>query len=428
MPSDKLNDAAIRKAVPGDKPRKLTDGGGLYLELRPNGARWWRIKYRHAGKENRLSLGTYPDVTLAEARRRREAVRAQLAAGVDPAAVRKADRAELAADAHAQQLEDAGLPPVGSFEHVARDWLRLVHEPKVSAGYAKRSRIQLEADVFPIIGRLPVASVTAPMLLDLLRRIEARGALDTAHRVKQTCGLVFRYAIATGHAERDPVPDLRGALAAPVTQHYASTADPRMIGELLRAFHDYGGHPATRTALLLGALTFQRPGNVLAMRWADVDLDGALWSIPSADMKRTKQGKVSGKPHLVPLARQAVELLRALHPLTGAGLYCFPNQRSRDRPISNVTMNAAMRRMGFSADEMTAHGFRAMARTAMVENLPGIDPEWIEAQLAHGKAGPLGSAYDRAQYLPQRRQMMQTWADWLERLRAGATVVQFQAA
>jgi len=423
MPSDKLTDAAIRKAVPGDKPRKLSDGGGLYLELRPNGNRWWRIKYRHAGKENRLSLGTYPDVSLAEARRRREAVRAQLTVGIDPAEVRKTDKQSRTAEVQAERLEAAGLPPVGSFEHVAREWLRLVHEPSVSAGYAKRSRIQLETDVFPWIGRLPVASIAASKLLELLRKIEARGAQDTAHRVKQTCGLVFRYAITTGHAERDPVPDLRGALAVPLTRHYAATAEPRQIGELMRAFHGYSGHPATRTALLLGALTFQRPGNVLAMRWADLDLAGAMWAIPSADMKRTKQGKASGKPHLVPLSRQAVELLQALHPLTAAGPYCFPNQRTRERPISNVTMNAAMRRMGFSADEMTAHGFRAMARTAMVENLPGIDPEWIEAQLAHGKNGPLGSAYDRAQYLPQRALMMQAWADWLDRVRIGADVI-----
>jgi integrase len=299
-----------------------------------------------------------------------------------------------------------------------------VHEPKVSAGYAKRSRIQLEADVFPWIGRQPVGSITARMVLDLLRKIEARGARDTALRVKQTCGLVFRYAISQDLAERDPVPDLREAVAAPLTRHYAAVTEPRQIGELMRAFHGYTGHPATRTALLLGALTFQRPGNVLAMRWADLDLAGALWTIPSADMKRSKQAKASGRPHLVPLARQAVELLQALQPLTGAGPYCFPNQRTRERPISNVTMNAAMRRMGFSSDEMTAHGFRAMARTAMVEYLPGIDPEWIEAQLAHGKAGPLGAAYDRAQYLVQRRQMMQAWADWLDQVRNGAQVIE----
>lgn len=417
MPTDTLSDAAIRKAKPGEKPRKLGDGGGLYLEIQPTGARWWRLKYRIDGKEKRLSLGVYPTVGLADARKRRDQARALLAAGTDPSDERKADKADRERRREAHARAAAGLPMVGTFEDVAREWLRLVHEPKVSTGYARRSRIQLETDVFPWIGTKSVASITAPMLLDLLRKIEARGALDTAHRVKQTCGLVFRYAIATGHAERDPVPDLRGALAAPLVKHYAATDDPSKLGELLRAIAGYGGHPVTRAALSLAALTFQRPGNVLAMRWADVDLDAGTWTIPARDMKRTKQAKASGPDHLVPLATQAVAILSELHPLTSSGAYCFPNLRTKGRPISNVTMNAAMRRMGFGSDEMTAHGFRATARTIIAERLPAIDPEWIEAQLAHGKAGPLGAAYDRAQYLEQRRSMMQTWADYLDQLR-----------
>ena len=428
MPTDTLSDVAIRKAKPGDKPRKLSDGGGLYLELQPNGARWWRLKYRIHGKEKRLSLGVYPAVSLSDARKRRDEARVLVASGTDPSDERKADKQARHRQNDAQARAAAGIPQIGTFEDVAREWLRLVHEPKVSAGYAKRSRIQLETDVFPWIGARPVASVTAPMVLDLLRKIEARGALDTAHRVKQTCGLVFRYAIATGHAERDPVPDLRGALAAPLVKHYAATDDPAKLGELLRAMAGYGGHPVTRTALTLAALTFQRPGNVLAMRWADLDLDAGVWTIPAKDMKRTKQAKASGPDHVVPLATQAVQALRELHPLTSAGAYCFPNMRTKGRPISNVTMNAAMRRMGFGPDEMTAHGFRATARTIIAERLPGIDPEWIEAQLAHGKAGPLGAAYDRAQYLAQRRTMMQTWADYLDRLRDGAQVLPFKAA
>ena len=424
MPTDTLSDAAIRKAKPGVKPRKLSDGGGLYLELQPSGARWWRLKYRLHGKEKRLSLGVYPAVSLSDARRRRDEARVLVAAGTDPSEERKADKQARNRQQDAQARAAAGIPQIGTFEDVAREWLRLVHEPKVSPGYAKRSRIQLETDVFPWIGTRPVASVTAPMVLDLLRKIEARGALDTAHRVKQTCGLVFRYAIATGHADRDPVPDLRGALAAPLVKHYAATDDPAKLGELLRAVAGYGGHPVTKAALTLAALTFQRPGNVLAMRWADLDLDAGIWTIPARDMKRTKQAKASGPDHVVPLATQAVEVLRELHPLTSAGAYCFPNMRTKGRPISNVTMNAAMRRMGFGPDEMTAHGFRATARTIIAERLPGIDPEWIEAQLAHGKAGPLGAAYDRAQYLAQRRIMMQTWADYLDRLRDGAQVIQ----
>jgi integrase len=427
MPTDALSDTAIRKAKPGPKPRKLSDGGGLYLELQTTGAKWWRLKYRFDGKEKRLSLGVYPTVTLADARRRRDEARTMLANGTDPGEARKASKNAKALDSQARALADAGLPPVGSFEQVAREWLTLVHEPKVSAGYAKRTRIQLESDVFPWIGRKPISSITAALVLDLLRKIEARGSLDTAHRVKQTCGLVFRYAVSAGHGERDPVPDLRGAMTVPVKVHFAAISDPAKLGELLRAIHDYGGHPATRAALTIGVLTFQRPANVIAMRWADLDLAAATWSIPSADMKRTKQAKATGAPHLVPLATQAVELLQSLQPLTGAGQFCFPNQRTRSRPISNVTMNAAMRRMGFGPDEMTAHGFRATARTIMVERLPSINPEWIEAQLAHGKAGPLGSAYDRAQYLEQRRTMMQTWADYLETLRKGAQVLPFSA-
>ncbi len=428
MPTDKLTDTAIRKAKAGDKPRKLGDGGGLYLELQPNGSRWWRLKYRLGGKEKRLSLGVYPDVTLADARVRREAARRLVAAGTDPSDERKAGKAMTDRERENQRRADAGQAAIGSFEQVAREWLAQVHCPKVSVGYAKRSRIQLETDVFPWIGSKPIASVTAPMVLELLRKIEARGSQDTVHRVKQTCGLVFRYAIATGHAERDPVPDLREALAHPIKRHYAAIADPHKLGELLRAIESYGGHPATRAALKLAALVFQRPGNVLAIRWADLDLDAGTWTIPSEDMKRTKQAKATGAAHVVPLATQAVETLSTLRPLTGAGLYCFPNQRSRGRPISNVTMNAAMRRMGFGPDEMTAHGFRSTARTIIAERLPAIDPEWIEAQLAHGKGGPLGAAYDRAQYLAQRRTMMQTWADYLDLLREGAQVLPFKVA
>ncbi|MFM2057606.1 MAG: hypothetical protein RLY71_1991 [Pseudomonadota bacterium] len=423
-----LTDAAIRKAVPGDKPRKLSDGGGLYVELQPSGARWWRLKYRIGGKEKRLSLGVYPAVTLAQARVKREEARALVAAGIDPSESRKIDKASQQRDQEVRALAAAGEPLPGTFEQVAREWLAKVHEPAVSARYAMRSRIQLEKDVFPWIGERQAAEVTAPLVLELLRKVEARDALDTAHRVKQTVGLVMRYAIATGHAERDPTPDLRGALPVPIKRHFSAILEPQRVGELLRAFDGYEGHPATRAALKLAALVFQRPGNVRAMQWAHLDLDGAEWTIPAAEMKRTKQDKATGAAHVVPLARQAVEILRELQPLTGSGAYCFPGQRTRSRPISDVTLNAAMRRMGYGSDEMTAHGFRALARTVIREQIPGIDPEWIEAQLAHGKKGPLGAAYDRAQYLPQRRQMMQTWADYLDRLRVGAQVIPLKVA
>ncbi|MBK7616600.1 MAG: integrase arm-type DNA-binding domain-containing protein [Burkholderiales bacterium] len=428
MATDNLTDTAIRKAVPGDKPRKLTDGGGLYLELRPNGARWWRLKYRFGGKEKLLSMGVYPEVTLATARKRRDEARTQVAHGIDPSDVRKAGKAADAAQAKAMAPANAGLPAAGTFEAVAREWLAKAHEPAVSVRYALRSRKQLEGDVFPWIGHRLARDVSAPMVLDVLRKVEARGALDTAHRVKQTIGLVMRYAIATGHADRDPTPDLREALPTPIKRHYSAILEPQQVGELLRAFEGYESHPATRAALKLGALVFQRPGNLRAMQWAHLDLDAATWSIPAAEMKRTKQDKLTGAPHVVPLATQAVAILRELQPLTGSGTYCFPGLRSKDRPISDVTMNAAMRRMGYGSDEMTAHGFRAMARTVIREQIPGIDPEWIEAQLAHGKAGPLGAAYDRTQYLAQRRQMMQAWADYLDRLRDGAQVLAFKGA
>ncbi|HMW21954.1 MAG TPA: integrase arm-type DNA-binding domain-containing protein [Burkholderiaceae bacterium] len=429
MPSTHtLTDTAIRKASPGEKPRKLADGSGLYLEIQPSGARYWRLKYRIGGKEKRLSLGVYPAVTLADARKRRDEARALVAAGIDPSENRKASKADQVRQRETQALIDAGAPLPGSFEAVARDWLQLVHEPKVSARYALRSRIQLERDVFPHIGRRPAREVDAPTVLDLVRRVAGRDALDTAHRVKQTIGLVMRHAIATGHADRDPTPDLRNALPQPITRHFSAILDPVRVGELLRAVDAYTGQPGTRAALQLAALTFQRPGNVRAMQWAHLDLDGGTWSIPAAEMKRSKQDKETGAPHLVPLATQAVVILQELQPLTGGGPLVFPGLRSRSRPISDVTLNAALRRLGFGPDEMTGHGFRAMARTVMIENLPGIDPEWIEAQLAHGKRGALRGAYDRAQYLAQRRKMMQTWADYLDRLRAGAQVLPFRTA
>jgi integrase len=428
MPTDTLSDAAIRKAKPGEKPRKMADGGGLYLELQPSGAKYWRLKYRIDGKEKRLSLGVYPTVTLAEARKRREEARALIAAGTDPSEARKDTKASQQRQRELQALADTGAPLPGTFEAVARDWLELVHKPKVSARYAERSSIQLERDVFPWIGRRPAREVDAPTVLEVVRRVADRDALDTAHRVKQTIGLVMRYAIATGHADRDPTPDLRNALPQPITRHFSAILDPVRVGELLRAVDSYTGQPGTRAALQLGALTFQRPGNVRTMQWAHLDLDGGTWSIPAAEMKPSKQDKETGAPHLVPLASQAVAILRELQPLTGSGPLVFPGLRSRLRPISDMTLNAALRRLGFGPDEMTGHGFRAMARTVMIENMPGIDPEWIEAQLAHGKRGALRGAYDRAKYLAQRRQMMQAWADYLDRLRAGAQVLPFKAA
>ena len=428
MAENLLSAPAVTKTKPTDKPFKLSDGGGLVLEVRPNGAKYWRWRYTFAGKEKMLSLGVFPAVSLADARQRRNDARVTLAAGTDPSSIRKADKMQQRHLEHVQALVASGQPAPGTFKALATEWLTRKHELEVSPRYAARSRKQLERDAFPWIGDLPAREVTAPVVLDLLRKVAARDALDTAHRVKQTIGLVMRYGIASGYVDRDPTPDLREALPTPVKRHFSAIVEPKRVGELLRAIDGYTGQPGTRAALQLAALVFQRPGNVRAMRWDQLDLDGALWTIPASEMKRSRQDKETGAPHLVPLATQAVEILRELRPLTASGPLVFPGLRSRTRPISDMTLNAAMRRLGFGADEMTAHGFRAMARTVIREQLPHVDPEWIEAQLAHGKAGPLGAAYDRAQYMTQRRQMMQAWADYLDRLRAGAQVLPLRAA
>ena len=321
-----------------------------------------------------------------------------------------------------QDLVDAGLPAVGSFEAVAREWLTLRHAPQVSDGQSERTTARLEREVFPWIGRMPIASIKAPAILECLRRVEARGALGTAHRVKQACGQVFRYGIATGRCENDPAADLRDALVSVVVAHRPAITDPKRVGELLRALDVYKGHPVTRAALQLAPLVFQRPGELRRAEWAEVDLDAALWTIASDRMKRTKQGKLTGGDHVVPLARQAVAVLRDLQPLTGHGRYVFPSLRTDERPMSDNAVLSALRRMGFPKDEMTGHGFRAMARTMLAERL-GVDESVIEAQLAHNVRDSLGRAYNRTEFAEQRRTMMQTWADYLDRLRKGGDVV-----
>ena len=405
-----LSDTKIRKARPGDKPLRLYDERGLYLEVAPSGGRWWRLKYRFAGKEKLLSMGTYPGTGLKAARDKRDMAREQLARGVDPSEAR---RAEKAGGTEFSQK---------SFEAVAREWHATIHLAQVSAGHAARTLIRLEQDVFPWLGGLSVGEIKAPQLLQTMRRIEARGAIETAHRALQACGQVFRYAIATGRAERDPTPDLRGALKPVLVQHMAAITDPKRVGELLRAIEGYKGMPITRAALQLAPLVFVRPGELRKAEWVEFDLDAAQWRIPAARMKRTKQEKLSGTAHVVPLSRQAVAILRELHPLTGHGRYLFPSPRTRERPMSDNGVLSALRRMGFPSDEMTGHGFRAMARTLLAERL-GVDEAVIEAQLAHAVKDSLGRAYNRTEFLEQRREMLQTWADYLDRLRDGAEVI-----
>lgn len=405
-----LTDTQIRTTKPGAKPVRLYDERGLYLEITPNGGRWWRFKYRYDGKEKLLSMGTYPDTPLKAARDKRDRARALLEEGVNPSEARRAEKASRSEAV------------VNGFEAVAREWHATIHLGQVSAGHAARTLIRLEQDVFPWLGGLPVGEIKAPQLLQAVRRIEARGAIETAHRALQACGQVFRYAIATGRAERDPTPDLRGALKPVLVQHMAAITDPKRVGDLLRAIESYKGMPVTRAALQLAPLVFVRPGELRKAEWAEFDLDAAEWRIPAARMKRTKQEKLSGAPHVVPLSRQALAILRELQPLTGHSRYLFPSPRTRERPMSDNGVLSALRRMGFPSDEMTGHGFRAMARTLLAERL-NVDEAVIEAQLAHAVKDSLGRAYNRTEFLEQRRKMLQMWADYLDKLRTGAEII-----
>ncbi|RMA61645.1 integrase [Acidovorax sp. 100] len=406
-----LTDTFVKSVKPTGSPtgEKHSDGHGLYLLVKPAG-RYWRLNYRYMGKQKTLALGTYPEVSLAQARKRRDKARELLAEGLDPSAAKKAEKlATRVAAAH-------------TFEAVAREF-HATQASGWSPRYAARWIERMEKDLFPYIGKLTLPAITAPVLLDALRKVEKRGANETAHTLRQTAGQVFRYGVQTGRCERSPVTDLHGALKPIVVKHMAAVLEPTKAGELLRAIDGYTGQPMTKAALALSALLFQRPGNIRQMEWAWIDFDKAMLTIPSQDMKRRLAQKINGRPHFVPLAPQAIAVLKELQPLTGHGRFVFPSLRTGERAMSDNTINAALRRMGFASDEMSAHGFRAMARTLMIERIHGISADVIEAQLAHGKSGPLGAAYDRAEYMGQRRQMMDTWADYLDRLRRGADVV-----
>jgi len=412
-----LTDADCRNATcpPDLKRRRLTDAAGLYLEVSPAGSKRWFWKFYPNGKESRLALGSYPEVSLKAARLARDDARKTREDGINPVQKRKADKITNAASS------------ATTFEVVAREF----HESKASGWsetHAAKWMRGMEKDVFPRIGSLPLASITAPILLDVLSRVEARGAGETARKLSEAMGQVFRRGMVTGRCDRNPADGLAGELRPVTVKHMAAVLDPLKVGELMRGIDGYIGQPVTRAALALSALLFQRPGNVRMMEWSEIDLDAALWSIPAMKMKRTVHGKVNGRPHLVPLSAQALALLKDLQPLTGAGLYVFPSLLTGDRPMSDNTIRSALRRMGYTTEEMTPHGFRAMARTLIIERLPGISPEVIEAQLAHGKSGPLGMAYDRAEFMEQRQQMMQTWADYLDKLRVGAQVIPIRAA
>ncbi len=425
--ADKTIRATLKAAVQVGKPRKISDGGGLVLEARPTGAGWWRLRYWRDGKEGLLSLGTYPEVSLKDARQRRDDIRKLVAAGKDPSENRKAEKAERARERASKALADAGLPGPGTFEHVARMWVSMVHESKVTPAHAQRTLSRLETHVFPWLGRRPIADIEAPDLLACLRRITARGVVETAHRVKDACGQVFRFGIGEGACQRNPAADLRDQLPSATRRHFAAITQPEQAGDLLRNIVAYSGRPVTRSALSLSALLLLRPGELRAMEWAWLDVDGAMLTVPGELMKRKRADKGNGIPHLVPLAPQALAILEELRPLTGHGRYVFPSERGGARCMSENTVRAALRALGYSNDEMTAHGFRAMARTMAAERL-NVQPEVIEAQLAHTVPDALGRAYNRTQYLDQRRALMIAWADYMDRIRDGAKVLPFKSA
>ena len=410
------SDATIRAIKPGDPRSRLSDGDGLFLLLSvKGGSPAWRLDYRFQNKRNTLSLGTYPDTSLALARRKADAARQLLAEGIDPSQQRKAEKEVWAEKRVAEEREQQGLPSLGSFEAVAREWFA-VRKDGWSKSYGDKVIARLEADVFPYVGRVPCADITGPQLLEVMRRIEARGVVETAHRALQDSGQVFRYAVATGHAQFNPARELKDALRQPNPKHFPAIVEPQRLGELLRAMDNYAATPVVRAALKLAPLLLLRPGELRFAEWAEIDLEAALWSVPAVRMKRELRQKLSGTPHLVPLPTQAVAVFRELQSLTGQGKLVFRGERHHDRAMSENTVNAALRAMGFSADEVTGHGFRATARTMLHERL-GYSPDVIVAQLAHTVRDSLGRAYNRTEFVDQRREMLQTWADYLDQLR-----------
>ncbi len=395
-----LTNVEVQKSRSAAKPRRLFDGGGLYLEVSPSGGKLWRLKYRFNGKEKRLAIGIYPAVSIALARKRRDEARELLAREVDPSVHRKTQKAA--------RIERAQ----NSFEVVAREWFAK-YSPNWANSHADKIIQRLEKDVFPWIGGRPIAEVTPPELLKVLRRVEGRGALDTAHRAHQNCGQIFRYAVATGRAERDPSGDLRGALPAAKHTHFAAITEPAQVAELLRALEGFRGTLVVKAALRLAPLLFVRPGELRSARWQDIDLAKEEWRYV-VSKTRTE--------HVVPLAQQSLDILKELHPLTGNRTHVFPG-RDPSKPMSEAAVNAALRRMGYDTrTEITGHGFRAMARTILHQEL-GFAPELIEHQLAHAVPDALGTAYNRTKFIRQRKVMMQQWADYLDKLKCGGDVI-----
>ncbi len=392
-----LTNVTVRTARPQARRFRLFDGKGLYLDVRPNGSKYWRVKYRFAGVEKLLALGVWPDVALKRARERRDEARRLLAEGIDPSAFKQVQKAAREARA------------TNNFEAVANEWFEK-HARGWAPTHSSNVIGRLKRDVFPFLGARPIADITAPELLAVLQRVERRAAVETARRIRQVCGQVFRYAVATGRAARDVSADLRGALPPARVQHHASITEPKAVSSLLRAIAGYDGSIVTRCALRIAPLVFVRPGELRRAEWSEVSLEAAEWRIPAARMK-------AREPHIVPLSRQAIAVLSELRPITGHGKYLFPSARSPRRPMSENTVNAALRRLGYAKDEMTGHGFRGMASTLLHEQ--GWSPDVIERQLAHAERNKVRAAYNHANHLAERRRMMQLWADYLDVLARG---------
>ena len=394
-----LTAIAVKQAKPKDKPYKLADGKGMYLLINPNGAKYWRLKYRYAGKEKTLAMGVYPDISLEKARDQRDEAKRLLFDHVDPGVAKKLRKLAVYEN------------ETNSFEMLAREWFETRMIDK-SNSHQKRTWSSLKKDLFPPLGNRPINQITAPELLMALRKIEARGAIETAHRAKQTAGQIFRYAIVTGRAERDPSADLKGALKNPIKTHLAAITDPKEVGKLMVAIEGFQGTPTVKTALLLSPLIFTRPGELRHMEWEEINWEEERWELPAEKMKMKQ-------PHIVPLSTQALHLLKEHHRLTGRVKYVFPSARGASRPLSENGVRTALRTLGYDNETMTPHGFRAMARTILDEVL-NYRTDWIEHQLAHAVRDANGRAYNRTAHLAGRREMMQGWADYLDQLRAQA--------
>jgi integrase len=392
-----LTDTAAKQAKPKDKTYRLSDEKGMYLEVTPKGQKYWRMKYRIGKQEKRLSIGVYPAVSLKKARVVREQARQHLLDGIDPSGLKQAKK--LASESASGN----------SFKVVALEWFTK-QKPIWAENHWSKVERMMTRDLFPYLGTRPLNEITPPELLAVLRKIESRGALESAKRTKQIAGQIFRYGVATGRCERDQSQDLSGALANPIKQHRAAITDPKLVGPLLNALDGYKGTAVVNAALRLAPLTFVRPGELRKAKWAEIDFDKAEWRYY---VTKTKSD------HIVPLCKQAIDILRELQPLTCNSEYVFPSARTLSRPMSDNAVLSAMRRMGIGKDEMCGHGFRAMARTILDEELH-FRPDWIEHQLAHAVKDVHGRAYNRTAHLPERKKMMQAWADYLENLKIQA--------